>query len=440
MIEDIEIKFNNDDFEIVLIDYLVKDFNYLLKTAKYLEANYFDNETNKLLYIIIKNYIKKYNVKPDWTTLKIKIKQIKNIDDEIKDNLLERIDFYNDETLNYNKEFIQDECQKFIEKNRIIKAIQESINDIDYPEKYNQIVERIKEARQIDLNFDYGISIKAVDERIQRYKELDDIATIPTGFPKLDDSLNGGFKAKRIYSVSAPPGIGKSIWLANFAMKAFQQGHKAAFITLENSLEETYARLDAIFTQIPQIGIYDSKEKQKTIKQKYNELKQFYPNAELLVKELPSYTIDVYDIEFWLNELFQYNGTKIDLLAVDYAALMNSTDSNLKLSEMYVRVRRIFEDLKNLAKRLEIPIITASQLNRSSLDPNGGTKPITSGASISDSLGILQTLDFHGTINQSNRDKNKNQMQLYVDKSRFGKDKFTIPYEINYPTLTLTEL
>jgi len=111
-----------------------------------------------------------------------------------------------------------------------------------------------------------------------------------------------------------------------------------------------------------------------------------------------------------------------------------------RVGDSYEDLKAIYEDLRGWAVELEVPIVTAAQTNRKSLDVDGGTKETITQAFVADSLGITQTLDMFMTITQSRAEKEQGTINLYIDKHRHGESSKQIPYSIDYKNFILEEL
>jgi len=89
----------------------------------------------------------------------------------------------------------------------------------------------------------------------------------------------------------------------------------------------------------------------------------------------------------------------------------------------------IYEDLRGLAGEMEIPIWTASQANRSSLEED-----VIGADKIAEAYSKVMTADFVVSLSRKIEDKAANTARAHVIKNRFGIDGITYPCTMNTHT------
>lgn len=223
-----------------------------------------------------------------------------------------------------------------------------------------------------------------------------------------------------------------SIFLANWAVQAVKQNYNALVYTLEISEERLSMRHDAILTKIHMDElIYDIDK----LKEKYKMFAKT-SKAHLWVKEFPTKMASINTLKGHFEQLYTFEDFMPDVIFVDYAGLMKPS---FRAGDSYEDLKTIFEDLRGWAGELGIPIITAAQTNRKSLDDKGGTKEIITQAQVAESLGITQILDMFMTITQSRSEKEQGLINLYIDKHRHGESSKSIKLNIDYRNFILDE-
>ena len=90
---------------------------------------------------------------------------------------------------------------------------------------------------------------------IENHK-LENLKTHTTGYPFMDECLNGGFAAKTLNVLMGAPKVGKSMWLCNLAANSVKSGINTVYITLEMSYQLVSQRIGSNLFNIPIISFY----------------------------------------------------------------------------------------------------------------------------------------------------------------------------------------
>jgi len=117
-------------------------------------------------------------------------------------------------------------------------------------------------------------------------------------------------------------------------------------------------------------------------------------------------------------------------LVLDYLNLMDSA----KGTNMYERIKHISEQLRALSYKFSIPVITASQINRS-----GYNSASPSLDTISEGISLANTADCIFNIWQTEDDKDNGFINMGIAKNRFGPNFGSTLLKVDYTTLTLHE-
>ena len=217
--------------------------------------------------------------------------------------------------------------------------------------EFDQIKLKIDEAMKAGLERSIGHDYK--DEIDARY--LESVRnTVTTGWPVIDDIADGGLGKGELGVMVAPSGIGKSWALVNVGAAAIKAGLNVIHYTLE--LNEAYVglRYDAVMSGIQAQELKYHIEEVKTIVGKLpgKLIVKYYPTKGATVNSLASHL-----------EKCRMQGFEPDLIICDYADLLRGHGK-----EVRHELGNIYEDLRGLAGEHEIPVWTASQANRSSLN------------------------------------------------------------------------
>jgi replicative DNA helicase len=199
-------------------------------------------------------------------------------------------------------------------------------------------------------------SVVALLDRIQ--SRHDGVASrgITTGIADLDRLLGGGFKPGKQVIVAARPSVGKSSFAQQLCLNVARAGHAAAFLSQEMSREElvdrgaaNLGRLDLDRVISGDLGDEDWSRLTEAVER--------MRDLPLFLDDQPALTL--HDIAAKARHLKRQNDLKV--LVIDYIQLCaGGADKDSR----HHQIEQLSRGLKNLAKQLEITVITLSQLNR----------------------------------------------------------------------------
>ena len=236
---------------------------------------------------------------------------------------------------------------------------------------------------------------------------------VPTGWDTIDELVDGGFGKGELIIFAAPPGIGKSWALVNVGMSAAKLGKTVAHYTLE--LNEGYVgqRYDSVLTGIP---VPNLKFNIDEVERQVNNL-----SGDIIVKHYPTKSVGLNTLRASLDKL-KLQGKAPDVVIVDYADLLKGGSKR----ERHEEIEELIEGLRGLAGEYEVPLYTASQINRSGADDD-----IITGTKIAGSFSKLMTADFVVSLSRKIEDKLAGTGRWHVIKNRFGPDGMTLPSKAN---------
>ena len=187
---------------------------------------------------------------------------------------------------------------------------------------------------------------------------------IGTSLPRLDLKLGGGLKAGRFYVIGARPGVGKSALMGNMAVHSIKNGKKVLYISLEMGAREIMTRMIASISGVT-IGKMDAKMLSDDDQAKIVESYALMPgdNFQFSTSARTSDAIR-------RTALKMRAKTGLDVVFVDYLQLLQSDSKAVRRVDVIGEISRA---LKLLAMELDIPVVTAAQLNRASA--NSGDEP-----------------------------------------------------------------
>lgn len=415
-------KLDLDYYENIILFNSLLSQEYLSSIIEHTDPAYFSDKSIQTVFRCISSFFMERGTVPNATEIKSRLTT-----DEERKAFSEVIGRFKELDTKFNKEELISNTERFLKERCLYKTI------VDTAEKYSlgkadpeQILKEFEKAYNINLIEDMGHwYFEEVDEHIKELTKT--YNPIPTGWKFLDERLEGGLFPKTLTCLAGQVNIGKSIFLGNIAANMVMKNKNVLLVSLEMS-EFMYAkRISAQLTQIPHntLKLYTDELKQQLIQIE----KQL--ESKLVVKEYAPKTVTVRHIDGYMTKL-SHKGFKPEVVVIDYINLLKPTTKNVN---SYESVKEIAEQLRALAFKYNIPIVTATQLNRGSFNT---ASPGMEG--ISESIGLAATCDVLASLWQEDEDRELGIINLSMQKNRFGANYGQCSFRVKYETLTLTEV
>ena len=257
-------------------------------------------------------------------------------------------------------EWFMDEFEGFTRRQELERAILKSADLLEKGE-YDPVEKLIKDAVQISLTKDMGTDyFSDPSARINKY--FNSGGQVSTGWPQMDKILYGGFSRGELNIFAGGSGSGKSLVMMNIALSWLQAGLSGVYISLELSEELCALRTDAMLAGM------STKEIRKDIDQATLKVKLISKKTgQYRIKALPAQS-NINDIRSYIKEVQVQTGIKIDFVMCDYLDLLMPVSAKVSPNDLFVKDKYVSEELRNLAKELNVLFVTASQLNRSAVE------------------------------------------------------------------------
>jgi replicative DNA helicase len=188
---------------------------------------------------------------------------------------------------------------------------------------------------------------------------------IETGLDAIDGYI-GGFEPGELITIAGRPGHGKSALAGTIAINLSQKGKKILIFSLEMGMGELAGRFVSRLANVP--GDVMKRPARMTAGQKAAIQKGMDELHALPITINTQESLTPGDIASTAARVKR--GAGLDAVIVDYLQLMSSGrkgDAGNRVQE----ISYITRTLKNLAKRLELPIILLSQLSRANEKEKG---------------------------------------------------------------------
>ena len=323
-------------------------------------------------------------------------------------------------------EWFMSEFEAFTRRQELERAILKSADLLEKGE-YDPVEKLIKDAVQISLTKDMGTDYFA-DPKVRINKYFNSGGQVSTGWPQMDKILYGGFSRGELNIFAGGSGSGKSLVMMNIALSWLQAGLSGVYISLELSEELCALRTDAMLSGM------STKDIRKDIDTAELKVKLVSKKAgQYRVKALPAQST-VNDIRSYIKEVQVQTGLRVDFMMVDYLDLLMPVSAKVSPNDLFVKDKYVSEELRNLAKELNVLFVTASQLNRSAVEEiefdhshiSGGISKINTADNV---FGIFTS--------RAMRERGKYQIQCMKSRSSTGVGmKIDLDYNIENMRIT----
>ncbi len=323
--------------------------------------------------------------------------------------------------------FLQ-EFESFTKKQELERAILKAADLIEKGD-FNPVEKLIKDAVQISLQKDLGTDyFENPRERLMELKSNN--GQVSTGWPNLDKILYGGFNRGELQIFAGGSGSGKSLVMQNLAVNWVSAGLNGLYLTLELSEGLCSMRIDSMISDTSSKEIFRDIEavdmKVRIIGKK---------SGHFQVKYMPAQS-NVNDIRSYVKELQIQTGRKIDFLCIDYLDLIMPVSAKVSPNDLFVKDKYVSEELRNLAKELNVLFVTASQLNRSAVE-----EVEFDHSHIAGGISKINTADnvFGIFTSRAMRERGKYQIQAMKTRSSSGVGQ-KVELEFDIETLRIRDL
>ena len=398
---------------------LLYNEEYARKTLPFFKEEYFTQITDKAVFQEIQKYFEKYSNPPSKEAVIIELGERNDLTEEHFQSTTELL---KDAEESHNKEdredlsWLLERSEKFCQDKALYNAITNSIGIFDESKKSDYTKDAIPTilSDALAVSFDTHIGHDYLDNSLERfdfYRKKEE--KIPFDLEYFNKITAGGLPRKTLNIALAGTGIGKSLFMCHAAANCLSENLNVLYITLEMAEERIAERIDA---NLMNISLDTLKDISKDIYNKKIEKLRKKIKGKLIIKEYPTATASVNNFRALMNELKIKKGFVPDILFMDYLNLCVSTryKNNISAGSYFV-VKSIAEELRGLAVESNIPIVSATQLNRTGF--------MSSDVGLEDtaeSFGLPATADFMFALISTEELEEHNQIKVKQLKNRYN--------------------
>tara|TARA_S200002703_G_scaffold1109_1_gene1901 strand:- start:519 stop:1889 length:1371 start_codon:yes stop_codon:yes gene_type:complete len=388
-------------FQIKVISALLTHKEYLINIHDIISEEYWDNQAHQWIIKEIIKYYDKYHTTPSMDVLKVELQKVTN--DVLKISIKEQLKAAY-EASDEDLEYVREEFSTFCKNQQLKKALLNSVdllNAGDFDGIKFLVESALKAGQDKNVGHEYNKDIEA------RFRE-DSRKVIATPWERINDLLQGGLGNGDFGLIFGNPGGGKSWSLVALGGYAVRMGYNVLHYTLELGEDYVGRRYDSFFTKTPVDKILKNREK---VEEVIPELP-----GELIIKEFPTGRATISTIESHIRKVTDL-GVKPDLVIIDYVDLLSTKK---RTADRKGEIDDIYTSTKGLARELNIPIWSVSQVNRA-----GAKDDVIEGDKAAGSYDKIMITDFCLSLSRKAKDKVNGTGRFHIMKNRYGIDGLT---------------
>jgi len=388
-------------FQIKVLSSLLTHKTFLVNIHDILSEEYFDNQAHQWVIKEILRYYDKYHTTPSMDILKVEITKLENevLKLSIREQLKAAYEASSDDL-----EYVQEEFSTFCKNQQLKKALLNSVDLLkagDFDGIKYLVESALKAGNDKNVGHEYNKDIES------RFRE-DARSVVATPWEPINDILQGGLGNGDFGLIFGNPGGGKSwslVALGGFAVRA---GYNVIHYTLELGEQYVGRRYDAFFSNIPVDQVLKNRSK----------IEEIIPEipGQLIIKEFPTGRATISTIESHIRKVEDL-GTKADLIIIDYVDLLSTKK---RTADRKGEIDDIYTSTKGVARELDVPIWSVSQVNRA-----GAKDDVIEGDKAAGSYDKVMITDFCLSLSRKAKDKVNGTGRFHVMKNRYGMDGLT---------------
>ena len=376
----------SERIETTILRNLLCNEPFYRKVVPFVKPDYFNDIHEKIIYEEVWNFASNYEMLPTAEVLIINLEGRKDLNEEVYQNAIKTIQGLTNAPVEHN--WLLDTTEKWCKDRAIYLALLESIKIADGGNtkvSADAIPSILQEA--LAVSFDEHVGHDYLENSSERYAfyHLTE-EKIPFHLEYFNKITKGGLPNKTLNVALAGTGVGKSLFMCDYAAHCLSLGRNVLYITMEMAEERIAERIDANLFDVNIKDLIDLPE--SIFKSRINELKR-KTQGRLIIKEYPTAAAHVGHFKGLLNELSLKKVFKPDIIFIDYLNICASSRYKGAIVNSYTYVKAIAEELRGMAVEHNVPIVTATQTTRSGYGNSDVDLTDTS-----ESFGLPATADF----------------------------------------------
>jgi archaellum biogenesis ATPase FlaH len=399
--------------EQTILKNLIQNEEFTRKTLPYIKSEFFQERDEEFLFKQIRDYFLKYSTSPTPEALIIDIDEKDDVDQQLLSDTVVLIQEIKQDHSETPDEWLTDSTEKWCKDRAVYNGVMNSIAIIQDKEGHTgEIPDILREA--LSVSFDSNIGHDFIEDWDKRFEFMHrEEERVPFDLELMNKITKGGLPNKTLNICMAGTGVGKSLFMCHMASSALLQGKNVLYITMEMAEEKIAERIDA---NLLDIGLNELGDLPKMMYEKKITRVREKTKGKLIIKEYPTATAHSGHIRHLLQELDLKRDFKPEMIFIDYLNICSSfrirPGSNVNT---YSYIKSIAEELRGLAVEFNVPIMSATQTNRT-----GFVSTDVGLEDTSESFGLPATADFMFALISTEDMQELDQVMVKQLKNRYN--------------------
>ena len=399
--------------EQTILKNLIQNDEFIRKTLPFIKEEFFQERQEQFIFREIKEYFMKYSASPTSEALLITIDEKDNIDSQLMGDISNLLKIVGDVTEKTPYDWLLDTSEEWCKDRAIYNGVMDSIENIrDESRSKGDIPEILKDA--LSTSFDSNIGhdfLEDYESRFDFYHTEEE--KIPFDLEMMNKITKGGLPNKSLNICMAGTGVGKSLFMCHMASSCLLQGKNVLYVTMEMAEEKIAERIDA---NLLDISLNDLQDLPKEMYDRKIKRVRDKTKGKLIIKEYPTASAHVGHLRHLLQELSLKKDFVPDMMFIDYLNICAS--SRVRPGgqvNTYSYVKSIAEEMRGLAVEFDVPIMSATQTNRT-----GFVSTDIGLEDTSESFGLPATADFMFAVMSTEELQELDQIMIKQLKNRYN--------------------
>jgi len=387
--------------------------DYTRKVLPFLKIKYFDGHDHQIIFEEIHKFVDKYKNIPSKEALEVEIDQRKDLNEDTWKSAQELLKNLSHEKV--EQKWLVETTEQYCKDRALHLAVLDGISIIggnDKDRDTSSLPDILSDA--LSVSFDISIGHDYIDnapDRFAFYHRKEE--KIPFDLEYFNKITNGGLPNKTLNIVMSGTGVGKTLFMCHHAANVLLNGYDVLYITLEMAEERIAERIDA---NLMDLSIDELHDLPKTMFDTSVDSIRKKTQGKLIIKEYPTASAHAGHFRSLIKELLIKKRFSPKIIFIDYLNICASSrfrsGSNVG---SYFYIKAIAEELRGFAVEQNVPIVSATQVNRT-----GFTASDFGLEDTSESFGLPSTADFMFALIQTEELEELNQILVKQLKNRYN--------------------